>query len=260
VAWAVAEPRPVARVAVLLDCDNISATTLPDILAETAVHGLLTVKRAYGDWTSPYIKGWREQLSAHGLQPVQQFPHAVGKNATDTALIIDAMDLLYAGNVDVFCIVSSDSDYTRLAMRLRESGKRVYGLGYRTTVEAFRMACDRFTDLQVIRTAAAPASSNGSVEEPVVRAPDLGAIHAAVRTSGGDDGWALLAVVGHYLVNNDPTFDSRNHGFAKLSQLVRSLDSLETRERTDGNGSTQIWVRLKQSGTNARKKAQDARG
>ncbi len=238
-----AEPRPSSRVAVLIDSDNISASTVQTVMAESAVHGALTVKRAYGDWTSSYLKGWREQLAGHGIQAVQQFSQAAGKNATDSALIIDAMDLLYSGNVDAFCIVSSDSDYTRLAMRLRESGKRVYGLGYRNTVEAFRMACDRFTDLQVIADADGVSPADGSTASHV-RLPDLKAIHAAVRSSAGDDGYAPLSTVGGYLVTNDPTFDSRNHGHAKLSQLVRALPSLEVEERTDDNGYLQLRVRL----------------
>jgi uncharacterized protein (TIGR00288 family) len=139
-----------ARVAVLIDCDNISWKLAKHILAETAKHGTLSIKRGYGDWGSPYLAGWKSEVPRHAIQPIQQFAYSAGKNATDTALIIDAMDLLYSNNVDVFCIVSSDSDFTRLAMRLRESGRRVYGIGARKTPEAFTNACDRFTFIEVL--------------------------------------------------------------------------------------------------------------
>src|SRR4051794_18620687 len=139
------------RVAVLIDCDNISHRWAQAILGETAKHGTLGIKRGYGDWASDHLKNWRPELAMHAIQPVQQFAYSTGKNSTDFALVIDAMDLLYSGSVDAFCIVSSDSDFTRLAMRLRESGKRVYGIGARKTPAAFQNACDRFTYLEVLR-------------------------------------------------------------------------------------------------------------
>ena len=138
------------RVAVLIDADNVSPRLAPALIAETATHGVLGIKRIYGDWTLPALNGWRETLAEHALQPVQQFAYTIGKNATDFALVIDAMDLLYAGQVDVFCIVAHDSDYTRLAVRLRESGKRVYGLGNKSASQAFQNACDRYTFLSVL--------------------------------------------------------------------------------------------------------------
>src|SRR3954451_24867527 len=138
------------RVAVLIDCDNISWQLGGAVLAEAAKTGTLGVKRGYGDWSSPYLSGWKSQLPVYAIQPMQQSAYIAGKNATDSALIIDAMDLLYSGNVDVFFIVSSDSDFTRLAMRLRESGRRVYGIGARKTPSAFQNACDRFTYVEVL--------------------------------------------------------------------------------------------------------------
>ena len=141
------------RVAVLIDCDNISHQLCGAIFEETSGHGTLGIKRGYGDWTSPTLSGWKAKLSDHALQPIQQFAYTAGKNATDSALIIDAMDLLYSGNVDVFCLVSSDSDFTRLAMRLRESGKTVYGIGGKKTPVAFQNACDRFTYTEVVEWA-----------------------------------------------------------------------------------------------------------
>lgn len=256
------------RVAVLIDCDNISWQLSKEILGETAKHGTLSIKRGYGDWTSPRLNGWKAELPKHAIQPVQQFAYVNGKNATDTALIVDAMDLLYSGNVDVFCIVSSDSDFTRLAMRLRESGRRVFGIGERKSIEAFRNACDRFTFLEVLQghslvapigqPSAAGGSQAGAVAAHQVRhdsplsdgqeaQPSLPRLEdlllAAVNASAKEDGWAQLSTVGWYVVNNDPSFDSRNYGYPKLGPLVRDLAFLEVKEVPDAAGSTHLWVR-----------------
>lgn len=155
------------RVAVLIDCDNISSKMAKEVLAETAKHGTLSIKRGYGDWGSGNLKSWRAELGKHAIQPVQQIAHVSGKNATDTALIIDAMDLLYSDNVEAFCIVSSDSDFTRLAMRLRESGKRVYGIGSRKTPEVFTNACDRFTFTEVLLGESVAPIVGGEAEQAV---------------------------------------------------------------------------------------------
>ncbi len=191
------------RVAVLIDCDNISHQLCEAIFEETSRHGTLGIKRGYGDWTSPTLTGWKAKLSGHALQPIHQVAYTVGKNATDSALIIDAMDLLYSGNVDVFCLVSSDSDFTRLAMRLRESGKTVYGIGGKKTPVAFQNACDRFTYTEVLSgetlptqaesasvVAAKPAEQELSV--PAIR----GILTPAVKATAADDGWARLSTVG----------------------------------------------------------------
>lgn len=261
-----------ARVAVLMDCDNISHQWTRQILAETAKHGTLSIRRGYGDWTDDHLKGWRDKLPAYAIQPVQQFAYTVGKNSTDFSLVIDAMDLLYSGNVDAFVIVSSDGDFTRLAMRLRESGKRVYGIGARKTPEAFQNACDRFTYIEVlvddasvpeepeperpVRAAAKKAAASAATvatRSPAKRssAPtkqqrlrqlaDL--FLPAVEASAKEDGWASLSEVGQYVVNTNPTFDSRNFGYAKLSQLVRDLPRLEVNEVPTGNGRTTLFVR-----------------
>ncbi|WP_082574323.1 NYN domain-containing protein [Cellulomonas sp. Root137] len=255
-----------SRVAVLLDCDNVGHVWAKGILAEAARQGTLSVKRGYGDWTSPHLTGWRAELPGHAIQPIQQFAWVAGKNATDSALIIDAMDLLYSGNLDVFYLVSSDSDFTRLAVRLRESGKTVYGIGARHTPEAFRNACDRFTYLDVLpgqQDSPAPMlSQNGSsaatatdAQTPEPSKPTAGAapeavqpvpvkmILAAVDAAAKDDGWALLANVGHYIVNTDPTFDSRNFGYAKLSNLAANVPGIETQLKPDANQINQTWVR-----------------
>ncbi len=165
----------------------MSPRLAPALIAETATHGVLGIKRIYGDWTLPALNGWRETLAEHALQPVQQFAYTIGKNATDFALVIDAMDLLYAGQVDVFCIVAHDSDYTRLAVRLRESGKRVYGLGNKSASQAFQNACDRYTFLSVLE------QDEIATEVPEDVAVD---VRRGITAKAGDDGWAPLASVG----------------------------------------------------------------
>ena len=259
-----------ARVAVLMDCDNISHQWTRQILAETAKHGTLSIRRGYGDWTSTHLKGWRDKLPTYAIQPVQQFAYTLGKNSTDFSLVIDAMDLLYSGNVDAFVIVSSDSDFTRLAMRLRESGKRVFGIGARKTPEAFQNACDRFTYVEVLigddsaapepeqPVTAAAKKATGTAAKAAAKAPakrsaaptkkqrleglsDL--LLPAVEASAKEDGWASLSEVGSYVVNTNPTFDSRNYGYAKLSTLVRDLPQLEVNEVAAGSGRTTLFVR-----------------
>src|SRR3954463_8746953 len=175
------------RLAVLIDSDNTTASLTTELLAEIAKYGTPTIKRAYGDWTTPHLAGWKDELLGHAIQPIQQFAYTRGKNSTDSALIIDAMDLLYAGNVEGFVIVSSDSDFTRLATRLRESGMTVYGIGAQKTPRAFRDACDKFTFLEVLR-GETPATSASSEPEP---ARDQGALQSllmkALNKTGSDD-------------------------------------------------------------------------
>jgi hypothetical protein len=240
------------RVAVLIDCDNISHQLCGAIFEETSQHGTLGIKRGYGDWTSPHLSGCKAELPGHALQPIQQFAYVVGKNATDSALIIDAMDLLYSDNVDVFCLVSSDSDFTRLAMRLRESGKTVYGIGARKTPIAFQNACDRFTYTEVLRGDTLPTEADPPVATvPKKKAPELAVpalrsvLTPAVAATITEDGWSRLSTVGWYVVNQHPSFDSRNYGYAKLGLLVRDQPFLEVRDLPLGNGINQVWVRLR---------------
>ena len=214
------EPRD-ARLAVLIDADNISAKDADNVLLEIAKYGTPTVKRAYGDWTTQNLASWKPVLPRHAIQPMQQFANTSGKNATDSALIIDAMDLLYTGNLEAFALVSSDSDFTRLATRIRESGATVYGLGQRKTPESFRAACDRFIFVEVLRGAPEP-------DEPELDLPDLRTLMTkAVDSTSQDDGWASMGAVGNYLNNTDASFDARNYGFPKLSSLARAQDYLE---------------------------------
>jgi uncharacterized LabA/DUF88 family protein len=259
------------RLAVLIDADNISAKVAKDVFEELAGYGTLTVKRAYGDWTTTQLNGWKEQLHAYAIAPMQQFAYTVGKNSSDSALIIDAMDLLYAGHLDGFVIVSSDSDFTRLATRLRESGMKVYGLGAKKTPRAFRDACDKFTFLEVLRADATdPESATAEMLVPEV-APEIATepvrdakgghlqsmLTKALNKTATDDDWSALGALGSHLNRTDPSFDSRTYGYAKLSDLVKEQPFLETRTVESESGQGQLWVRLKRRAT--AKKAGEAK-
>ena len=226
------EPRE-ARLAVLIDSDNTSATHAADLLEEIAKYGIPTVKRAYGDWTTQNLVRWKAELHKHAIQPVQQFAYTTGKNSTDSALIIDAMDLLYSGNLDAFAIVSSDSDFTRLATRLRESGATVYGLGRRRTPESFRAACNRFIYLEVLGV---PEENVEAADEKAPPLPDLRKLMTkAIDSTSQDDGWSSLSAVGSYLGNSHASFDPRNYGFPKLSSLAKGQDYLEVKQGSSGS-------------------------
>ena len=232
--------KDLARLAVLIDADNASAAVVKELLEEVAKYGTATVKRAYGDWTTQNLAGWKDQLHRYAIQPIQQFSYTRGKNSTDSAFIIDAMDLLYAGKLDGFCLVSSDSDFTRLATRLREAGKIVYGLGERKTPEPFIAACDKFVFFEVLK-------KTDQAIAGVADVPDLKEllIHAINETSR-DGGWAALAAVGSFVSKNNASFDPRNYGFTKLGELVRKQAYLECRETPDASGlSHHLHVRIK---------------
>lgn len=222
-------PVTTTRLAVLIDADNTSPKHISALLDELASYGVATVKRAYGDWTADGLAGWRKVLPDHGIEQIQQPAHTVGKNATDIALIIDAMDLLYDGNLDAFALVSSDSDFTKLAMRLRASGKTVYGLGQRKTPRSLVSACDKFIYLEDIGAAdeQETAEAGGSATE-LKRL-----LTRAVNNRADDSGWADLGAVGQYLSSARADFDSRHHGHSKLINLVKAQDYLEV-EHEDG--------------------------
>lgn len=231
------------KLAVLIDADNAQASIASELLAEISRYGTATIKRAYGDWTTPNLRGWKEVLQSHAIQPVQQFANTTGKNATDSALIIDAMDLLHSQAVNGFCIVSSDSDYTRLATRIREAGLAVYGLGEKKTPQPFVAACDKFIYTEILRpNQPAPATPQ---EAPAPLQPML---HAAVAATARDSGWAALSAIGSLIMKNSPSFDPRNYGFQKLGELVRKQPYLEVKEVPVGDGSTNVhlYVRLKE--------------
>ena len=232
------------RLAVLIDSENTTASLAAELLEEIAKYGTPTVKRAYGDWTTPQLAGWKEELLRHAIQPMQQFAYTRGKNSTDSALIIDAMDLLYAGNLEGFVIVSSDSDFTRLATRLRESGMTVYGLGRRNTPQAFVKACDRFIYLDLLSQK--PAQRASQDEEPTPLLPNLKRIlSTAITSTSKDDGWSHLGEVGSYLVKSHAAFDPRDHGHTKLGELVRHQPYVEVKDVPGPTGLSQLWVRLK---------------
>jgi len=226
---------PSKRLAVLIDSDNTTARLTTEVLAEIAKYGTPTVKRAFGDWTTGQLASWKDELLRNAIQPIQQFSYTRGKNSTDSALIIDAMDLLYAGNVDGFVIVSSDSDFTRLATRLREAGKTVYGLGRRDTPEAFVAACDRFIYLDLV-------SEEEEQQAPRSRRPNLQQLlSAAISNTSKDDGWSHLGEVGSYLSKSNTAFDPRDYSHSTLGKLVRAQSYVDVQE--DSNGA--MRVRLK---------------
>jgi len=231
------------RLAVLIDADNAQASIVTELLAEISRYGAATVKRAYGDWTTPNLKGWKEHLHKHAIQPIQQFSYTSGKNATDSSLIIDAMDLLHSGRFDGFCLVSSDSDFTRLATRIRESGIAVYGFGEAKTPEPFVSACDRFIYTEILR----PKPTAGAVPKGLAGVPLEQIIRLGVEASVRENGWAPLSAVGSILQKTHPSFDPRNYGFSKLGELVRKQPFLEVNEIATGDGSSNVhlYVRVK---------------
>lgn len=229
-------------IAILIDGDNAQPSSLGQMLAETVKYGTVTVRRIYGDWTSPQMSMWKNALQSHAIQPVQQFRYTVGKNATDSALIIDAMDLLHGGNLSGFCIVSSDSDYTRLATRIREAGLFVMGIGERKTPEALVKACEVFVYLENLLS---PTSQKeGTQKKP---SPDwIKKVNDAIKMSEQEDGWAFLGQVGNNLRKLDPAFDPRSYGHNQLSSLVGTRpDLLETRSSNSKGGTSLIYVKMK---------------
>jgi uncharacterized protein (TIGR00288 family) len=231
-----------SRIAVLIDADNTSPKLIKEMFEELAGYGTITVKRAYGDWTNPHLNGWRDVLLGNAISPQQQFAYTYGKNATDSALIIDAMDLLYSGNVEGFAIVSSDSDFTPLATRLRESGKRVIGVGQRKTPKAFVEACEKFVFLEVL---AGDDSTTDQTKDDQPRPIQSVLTKALNKVDTDDDDWASLNALANHLNRTDPSFDSRTYGFGKLGDLIRAQPFVETKTVTGAGGRGQLWVRLK---------------
>lgn len=216
-----------SNLAVLVDADNAQASVTAELMAEIEKFGTATIKRAYGDWTTTNLAGWKSMLHVHAIQPVQQFRYTTGKNATDSALIIDAMDLLHSGKVGGFCLVSSDSDFTRLATRIREAGLAVYGFGEQKTPNPFVAACDKFIYTEAFRKPAPGCTPD--IENKDELAPLLtGAVCAAARSNG----WAFLGSVGQSLLQADPSFTPKNYGFKKLSDLVKAQPYLVVRTRS----------------------------
>lgn len=211
--------------AVLIDADNTSPSIVEPLFGEIAKYGVAMVRRIYGDWTSPHLKGWKSVLLDYAIHPIQQFSYTKGKNATDSALIIDGMDLLYTERFDGFCIVASDSDYTRLASRIREQGVLVYGFGEKKTPSPFVTACDRFIYTEIL-TQSKDDESEGpqGINELKGDAKLVNLLREAVDAVADDDGWAYLGSVGQQISNQSPSFDSRNYGYSKLGALVKAID------------------------------------
>jgi hypothetical protein len=247
------------RLAVLIDADNIPYSNVKGMIEEIAKYGTPTFKRIYGDWTKPTISGWKTVLLENAITPIQQYSYTKGKNSTDSALIIDAMDILYSGKVDGFCIVSSDSDFTRLATRLREAGMRVIGIGERKTPHPFIVACDKFIYLEILTPAAPVAEAAPEVKKrgkPVVKKRkteetdpqfQIRAVKRLIASSitdlADENGWAYLGDVGNLILKKQPDFDPRNFGFPKLTPLIKSLD-FEIDERESGqNHIRHIYIR-----------------
>jgi len=247
------------RLAVLIDADNIPYSNVKGMLEEIAKYGTPTFKRIYGDWTKPTVSGWKSVLLQNAITPVQQYSYTQGKNATDSAMIIDAMDILYSGKVDGFCLVSSDSDFTRLATRLREAGMRVIGIGERKTPSPFIIACDKFIYLEIITSSTAAIETAPEVRKkgkPVVRKKKKEdteqqtpasivkrLIASSITDIADENGWAYLGDVGNLILKKQPDFDPRNFGFPKLTPLIRSLD-FEIDERESGqNHIKHIYIR-----------------
>ncbi len=241
------------KLAVLIDADNISYKNIKGIMEEITKYGTPTIKRIYGDWTAPTVSGWKSVLLENAITPIQQYSYTTGKNSTDSALIIDAMDILYTDRVDGFCILSSDSDFTRLATRLRESGLKVYGFGERKTPEPFRVSCDKFTYVEIIPSKSAEVSKAdthdeaGPAAEPTTDQIDqeiVKLIADSVEDIADEHGWAFLAGVGNMILKKKPDFDPRNYGFSKLTPLVKSLDRFEIDARKSADSNVKlIYIR-----------------
>jgi len=253
------------RFAVLIDADNVPYANVKGMMEEIAKYGTPTFKRIYGDWTKPTVSGWKSVLLENAITPIQQYSYTTGKNATDSAMIIDAMDILYTGKVDGFCIISSDSDFTRLALRLRESGVKVIGMGQKKTPSPFIAACDKFIYIEILsETSVTPSKEEDKKEE----VPEAGSIKSLdkktiqlIASSIGDladeSGWAFLGEVGNLILKKEPDFDPRNFGYKKLGQLIKSIRDFEIDERQSDKGNIKlVYIKVKpisKSNTPARK-------
>lgn len=261
------------KLAVLIDADNASSNVAAEMFAEIAKYGIASVKRIYGDWSNPILGGWQKILLKHALVPVQQFAYTKGKDATDMGMIIDAMDLLYSGTFDGFCLISSDSDFTPLASRIRAAGLTVYGFGRKTTPEAFRSACDKFIYVENLEST---TISNGSAfagftvaeNKSIVQQPIEGALktmlYTALKNTAEESGWAPVSAIGSYLNQTHADFDSRSYGYGKLSSMLKALEGVQF--RYDENNRSQMycrkipWSELISRVTEAHQKFQDKNG
>ena len=244
------------RLAVLIDADNVPYSNVKGVMEEIAKYGTPTFKRIYGDWTRPTVSGWKNVLLENAITPIQQYSYTTGKNSSDSALIIDAMDILYSGKVDGFCIVSSDSDFTRLATRLREAGMKVFGIGQKKTPNPFIVACDKFIYMEIIPMVdeAGTTETKTNVAKPKIKSAvdkvskeTLKLIKATINDLADENGWAFLGDVGNLLLKKQPNFDPRNYGFLKLTPLIKSLPQFEIDKReTDRGGIKLVYIKNKE--------------
>ena len=241
------------KLAVLIDADNVPYANVNEMMEEIAKYGSPTIKRIYADWTQPTVSGWKSVLLENAITPIQQYSYTKGKNSSDSALIIDAMDILYSGKVDGFCIVSSDSDFTRLATRLREAGMKVIGFGEKKTPKPFITACDKFIYLEILKKETdTPPKSKSKKDNSVSKRPPLDKvdrslirlISQSVDDLSDEDGWTFLGSLGSYIMKKQPDFDPRNYGFSKLSALIKSIEKFQTDERNSGSDNIRhIYVK-----------------
>ncbi len=242
------------KLAVLIDGDNIPSAYVKEMMEEIAKYGNPTIKRIYGDWTKPRLAKWKNILLENAITPIQQYGYTTGKNATDSAMIIDAMDILYSEKVNGFCLVSSDSDFTRLATRLREAGMQVFGIGEKKTPESFIVACDKFIYIEILKyqtegseleLTESQSSQKDNIDKITPKVIKL--ISSTISDLADDDGWAFLGDVGNLLQKKQPNFDSRNYGFQKLTPLINSINKFEIEQRESTKGRFKlIYVRNKE--------------
>jgi len=237
------------KLAVLIDGDNIPSKYIKEMMEEITKYGTPTIKRIYGDWTKPHLTKWKNILLENAITPIQQYAYTIGKNATDSAMIIDAMDILYSKNVDGFCLVSSDSDFTKLATRLREAGMQVYGIGEKKTPNPFIVACDKFIYLEILEPFDEKQDAKGGLKKvslDKITPNIIRLLKQSVTDAADEDGWAFLGDVGSLIIKKQPNFDSRNFGFEKLTKLFNSLDQFEIEQRDQVNKRFKlIYVRNK---------------
>lgn len=244
------------RLAVLIDADNVPYTNIRELLEEIAKDGTPTIKRIYADWTKPTVGGWKGVLLENAITPIQQYSYTTGKNSSDSALIIDAMDILYSGKVDGFCIVSSDSDFTRLAIRLREAGMKVFGFGEKKTPKPFITACDKFIYIEILKPEqtvtielAATTKNKSKTEAKTLDRIDrelITLITESIEDLADENGWAFLGNLGSFILKKKPDFDPRNYGFPKLLPLIKNINKFEIDERDSGiNNIRHIYLKIK---------------
>ncbi|RXP53795.1 NYN domain-containing protein [Lutibacter sp. HS1-25] len=239
------------KLAVLIDGDNIPSKYIKEMMEEITKYGTPTIKRIYGDWTKPHLSKWKNILLENAITPIQQYGYTTGKNATDSAMIIDAMDILYSEKVNGFCLVSSDSDFTKLATRLREAGLVVYGIGEKKTPDPFIVACDKFIYLEILALEedtpdGAKPTKKASIDK--INPKVIRLLRNSVDDAADDDGWAFMGDVGSLLLKKQPNFDARNFGFEKLTPLFKSLPQFEIEQRDNNSGRFKlIYVRNKKN-------------